>query len=125
MQYINVSNKSVQEIVDGIKEIASKYSFGVQHVYNLKETLNSKGKNLENECQVVDICNPSYAEKFLNEDISLACILPCKIAVYTKDGETNITLNSLAQLVDDINPDLTDTAVEVQELLLKIIYEVK
>ncbi|WP_418185348.1 DUF302 domain-containing protein [Aliarcobacter vitoriensis] len=125
MQYIETSNKSVQEIVNAIKEIASKYSFGVQHIYNLQETLQNKGKNLDEECQIVDICNPNFAETFLNEDISLSCILPCKIAVYTKDKQTHIVLNSLAQLVDDINPDLTDIAIEVQEQLLAIIDEVK
>ena len=65
-----------------------------------KETLKSKGKNLNEECQVLDICNPNVAETFLNEDITLACIMPCKIAVYTQDGETNIALNSVVQLVD-------------------------
>jgi len=125
MQYIEISSKSVQEIVNSIQEIASKYSFGVQYVHNLQETLHTKGKKLDEECQIVDICNPTFAEEFLNSDISLSCILPCKIAVYTKDGKTHITLNSLAQLVDDINPDLTNTATKAQKELLAIIDEVK
>lgn len=125
MQYIEVSNKSVQEVVDKIKEIAPNYKFGVLHVHNIQETLKSKGKDLNEECQVLDICNPNVAEAFLNEDITLACIMPCKIAVYTQDGETNIALNSVVQLVDDINPDLIELAQSTQEELLKIIDEVK
>ncbi|MCT7908588.1 DUF302 domain-containing protein [Arcobacter lacus] len=125
MQYIETSTKSVQQIVDSIKEIAPKYKFGVQHVHTIKETLKSKGIDLKNDCQVVDICNPVVAEKFLSEDISLSSIMPCKIAVYTQDGETCITMNSLIQLVDDINPDLLEVAQETQEELLKIIDEVK
>lgn len=125
MQYIENSDKSVQEVVNNIKEIAPKYGFGVQHIYNLKETLNAKGKNLDSECQIVDICNPNTAEKFLNEDLTLSCILPCKISVYSQDNETFIVLNSLVQLVDDINPDLIVTANETQETLLKIIVEAK
>ena len=125
MQYIEVSNKSVQEVVDKIKEIAPNYKFGVLHVHNIQETLKSKGKNLNEECQVLDICNPNVAEAFLNEGITLACIMPCKIAVYTQDGETNIALNSVVQLVDDINPDLIELAQSTQEELLKIIDEVK
>jgi uncharacterized protein (DUF302 family) len=125
MQYIEVSKKSVEEIVDKIKEIAPKYSFGVQHVHNIKATLTSKGKVLNEDCQVIDICNPNVAEEFLNEDISLACIMPCKIAVYTNENETNIALNSLVQLVDDINPDLIELAQKTQEELLKIIEEAK
>ena len=80
MQYIEISNKTVQEVVDSIKEVAPNHGFGVQHIHNIKETLNSKGKELDAQCQVIDICNPNVAETFLNEDISLACIMPCKIA---------------------------------------------
>ena len=72
------------------------------------ETLKSKGIDLENECQIVDICNPIIAQKFLSEDMSLSIIMPCKISVYTQDGDTLIAMNSLVQLVDDINPDLID-----------------
>ncbi|MCT7460962.1 DUF302 domain-containing protein [Aliarcobacter cryaerophilus] len=125
MQYIEISDKTVQEVVDSIKEVAPNHGFGVQHIHNIKETLSSKGKKLDAQCQVIDICNPNVAETFLNEDISLSCIMPCKIAVYTQDGETNITLNSLVQLVDDINPDLIELAQKTQEGLLKIIEEAK
>lgn len=125
MQYVETSNKSVQEVVDSIKEISSKYKFGVQHVHNVKETLKSKGIDLGNECQIVDICNPIIAQKLLSEDMSLSIIMPCKISVYTQDGETMIAMNSLVQLVDDINPDLIDVAQEAQEQLLQIIDEVK
>ena len=125
MQYTEISSKSVQEIVDSIKQTAPKYGFGILNVYNLKEILKSKGKNLDNDCQVLDICNPNYAEEFLNEDITLSSIMPCKIAVYTQDGDTVITLNSVVQLVDDINPDLIELAQKVQEELLELIDDVK
>ena len=125
MQYMEVSNKSVQEVIDCLKEVTAKYKYGIQHIHNVKETLNSKGIDLGNECQIVDICNPIVAEKFLSEDMSLSIIMPCKIAVYTQDGETMIAMNSLVQLVDDINPDLIELAQEVQEQLLEIIDEIK
>ena len=125
MQYMEVSNKSVQEVVDCLKEVCAKYKFGVQHIHNVNETLKSKGIDLGNECQIVDICNPIVAKKFLSEDMSLSIIMPCKISVYSQDGETIIAMNSLVQLVDDINPDLIDLAQETQETLLEIIDEVK
>ena len=125
MQYMEATNKSVQEVIDCLKEVTAKYKYGIQHIHNVKETLNSKGIDLGNECQIVDICNPIVAEKFLSEDMSLSIIMPCKIAVYTQDGETMIAMNSLVQLVDDINPDLIELAQEVQEQLLEIIDEVK
>ena len=125
MQYMEISNKSVQEVVDSIKEVASKYKFGVLHVHNITQTLKSKGIEFEKECQILDICNPLIANKFLSEDMSLSIIMPCKISVYTQDGDTLIAMNSLVQLVDDINPDLIDFAQEVQKQLLQIIDDVK
>jgi uncharacterized protein (DUF302 family) len=122
---MEVSNKSVQEVVDCLKEVSSKYKYGIQHIHNVTETLKSKGINLGNECQIVDICNPIIAQKFLSEDMSFSIIMPCKISVYSQDGETMIAMNSLVQLVDDINPDLIDLAQETQETLLEIIDEVK
>lgn len=125
MQYMEVTNKSVQEVIDSLKEVAPRYKYGIQHIHNVKETLKSKGIELENECQIVDICNPIVAQKFLSEDMSLSIIMPCKISVYTQDGETMIAMNSLVQLVDDINPDLIELAQETQEVLLEIIDEIK
>lgn len=125
MQYMEISNKSVQEVIDCLKEVTAKYKYGIQHIHNVKETLKSKGIELENECQIVDICNPIVAQKFLSEDMSLSIIMPCKISVYTQDGDTMIAMNSLVQLVDDINPDLIEIAQEAQETLLEIIDEVK
>lgn len=125
MQYMEVTNKSVQEVIDSLKEVAPRYKYGIQHIHNVQETLKSKGIELENECQIVDICNPIVAQNFLSEDMSLSIIMPCKISVYTQDGETMIAMNSLVQLVDDINPDLIELAQETQEVLLEIIDEVK
>ena len=125
MQYMEVTKKSVQEVIDCLKEVSSKYKFGIQHIHNVQETLKSKGIDFKNECQIVDICNPIIAEKFLSEDMSLSVIMPCKISVYSQDGETFISMNSLVQLVDDINPDLIELAQETQEQLLEIIDEIK
>jgi uncharacterized protein (DUF302 family) len=125
VQYIEISGKSVQEVVDSIQEVASKYKFGVLHIHNIKETLKSKGIDFNNECQILDVCNPVFAESLLSEDMSLSIIMPCKISVYRQNGQTLIAMNSLVQLVDDINPDLIDLAQKAQEQLLRIIDEAK
>lgn len=119
------SQKSVEEIVNSIQTIAPKYGFGVLHIHNIQNTLKSKGIDFDEECQVLDVCNPKVADGFLSLDITLSVIMPCKISVYSKNGENFIALNSVVQLVDDINPDLIDLASSTQEELLKIIDEAK
>ncbi len=125
MLYIEKSDKSVQEVVDKILEICSNYKFGVQHIHNLRETLISKGIDFKNDCQVLDVCNPNVANEFLSTDMSLSSIMPCKISIYKEDGKTMIALNSIVQLVDDINPDLIDLAQKTQKTILELIKEAK
>ncbi|XPV68015.1 MAG: DUF302 domain-containing protein [Halarcobacter sp.] len=121
MQYIVESKKSVDEVVDAIQEKISEYKFGILHIHEISNILKSKGLEFKNECRVLEVCNPNYAKTLLDEDMKLAVILPCKIAVYTQEGKTNISINSLTQLVDDINPDMLELAQEIQDTLLELI----
>ena len=116
MKYIVDSNKSVAQAAADLANAVAAQGFGVLHVYDLKQTLASKGVELANDCRIFDICNPRQASKVLAGDMSLSVALPCRIAVYESGGRTHIaTLRPtelLAQLSDD--PRLTDTAVDVQ-----------
>lgn len=125
MVYTEQSKKSVDEVIKTFEEVISDYKFGILHIHNVKETLISKGVDYNHECRILDICNPNYAKMFLEHDTNLSVVLPCKITVYEKEGETNISMNSLVQLVDDINPDMTDEAINIQDTLLSIIQRVK
>lgn len=123
MQYIQNSSKSAKEVVSAIQNIASNYKFGVLNVRDMKETLGAKGFELDKECYIIDICNPAVAFAFLSEDMLLSSVLPCKISVCSQDKETIVVMNSLTQLVDDINPDCLELAQETQHTLQTIINE--
>ena len=116
MQYIVDSNKSVAQAAADLAKAVAAGGFGVLHVYDLKQTLASKGVELANECRIFEICNPRQAAKVLAGDMSLSVALPCRIAVYQSGSQTQIaTLRPtelLAELSDD--PRLTDTAVDVE-----------
>lgn len=125
MIYIEKTNKSVEETISLMQEKISNYKFGILHIHNIKETLISKGVDFKEECQVLDVCNPNFANELLSNDMNISTIMPCKISVYSKNNETYIAMNSIAQLIDDINPDLIEKAYEIQEILLEFIEEVK
>lgn len=125
MVYTETSNKNVQELVNEIESKISNYKFGVLHIHNVAKTLESKGVEFNEECQILDICNPNYAKLLLESDMTLSSIMPCKISVYSKNNQTYISMNSIVQLVDDINPDLIEEAQEIQSTLLELIEEVK
>lgn len=115
------TKKSVDEIIKSIEEILPNYGFGLQHIHNPPERLRDKGIEFNKECKILDICSPKIAYEFLTQDMSLSCIMPCKIAIYDDNGQTTIALNSLVQMVDDLNPDLIDIAQDAQEDIVNII----
>ena len=115
------TNKSVDQVIEDIQNVLPNYGFGLQHIHNPPEKMREKGINFTTECKILDICSPKIANEILSYDISLSCIMPCKISVYDDKGQTTIALNSIVQLVDDLNPDLTDSAQEVQNTIINII----
>ena len=125
MQFIVDSNKSVAQAAADLAKAVAAHGFGVLHVYDLKQTLASKGVELPNECRIFDVCNPRQASKVLQNDMNLSVALPCRIAVYEADGRTRVaTLRPtelLATLSDD--PRLTDTAVDVETAIEAMIEE--
>lgn len=123
MQFIKNSSKSATEVVEAIKVIAPNHKFGVLSVRDMKETLASKGFELNEECYIIDICNPGVAQTLLSEDLALSSVLPCKISVCAKNGETMVVMADLTSLVKDINPNFTDIATTTQATLQNIIEE--
>jgi uncharacterized protein (DUF302 family) len=99
--------------------------FGVLHVHNLKETLNSKGVPFEKECRVLEVCNPNQAAKVLEEDIDLNMALPCRVSVYESDGNTRIGMLSPKAMLEELSDSetLREVAAEVETILKEAIEE--
>jgi uncharacterized protein (DUF302 family) len=62
----------------------------------------------------------------VNKDVSVALMLPCPIAVYTKDGKTFISTMRPSVLAD-FYPDseIEDIAGAVEKTVLEIVNEAK
>jgi len=88
-QYTVASSKSFDAAVSAIEQKAAEKGFRVLHTHDFAGTLAEKGFTRE-PLKLVEICNARYANEVLNKDISIALMLPCPIAVYTKDGKTFI-----------------------------------
>ncbi|MCL5037371.1 MAG: DUF302 domain-containing protein [Chloroflexi bacterium] len=113
----------VQEIVDRLRAKLKENSFGVLHIYNLKEIFKSKGIEF-GEYQILSVCNPKFAKDALDANLKVGVLLPCKISVYTEQGVTKISLlkptaaigllgeqklDALAKNVEDILNDVINS----------------
>lgn len=125
MQYVKETSKSVEQAEIDLKEAVARHNFGVLHVYNLKETLKSKGFDLPAECRILEVCNPQQAIKVLSSDMSMNMALPCRISVYEEAGTTKIGMirpSALLQMLSQAE-DLKDVAEEVEGQIIKMIDE--
>ncbi len=57
-QYIAETTKSPAQAVTDLQASVKQHGYGVLHIYDLKETLASKGFDLPNACHILEVCNP-------------------------------------------------------------------
>lgn len=126
MNYTVITDKSLSEAVSALKHTLSNHNFGVLHELNFKETLQSKGVSFDGEFHLLEVCNPQQAKEVLNQHLEVGFLLPCKIGVYKKDGQTYIGMPFLTKLMGMAgNGDLLEVAQEVEDILIAAINEAK
>ena len=127
MKYIVESEKTVAQAQADLEEAVARHGFGVLHTYDLKQTLHNKGFDLDNECIILEVCNPRQAKSVLDSDMSMNVALPCRISVYSEGGQTKLGMispKSMLEMLSD-SDDLMQVASEVEEATVKMIEEAK
>lgn len=123
MRYDILTQKPAAQAAADVQTVAKQHGFGTLHVYNLKETLTSKGFPQTEECFVFEVCNPAQANKVLTLDRAMNVALPCRISVYEKEGQTWVGMirpaAMLALLSESV--ELKAIADEVEATMVKII----
>lgn len=125
MYYQVTSNKDFVQASEDLQEIVVKHKFGVLHVHDLGNTLRSKGIDFKEQCHVLEVCSPAQAEKVLSIDMQLNMALPCRISVWTEDGETKIGMIKPEKMLTDLSSDprLMAVAKEVEQATKTMIDE--
>ena len=127
LKYVVETSKSVERAANDLAEAVKRNGFGVLHVYDLKRTLAEKGAPIDDECRILEVCNPKQARDVLSTDMGLNMALPCRVSVYEEDGKTRIGLLSpkamLAMLSD--SAELARVADEVETAIKKMIAEAR
>lgn len=117
MYYIVDSTKPFDQAATDLEAAVARHGFGVLHVHDLGNTLRSKGVEFSGDCKVFEVCNPGQAAKVMAGDMRLNMALPCRISVYTDNGQTRIGMirpePMLGSLSDD--PALSAIAKEVEQ----------
>jgi len=127
MYYIVESEKSFEQASIDLEAAVKRHQFGVLHVHDLGGTLRSKGVAFSDECKVFEVCNPGQAAKVMGLDMRLNMALPCRISVYTEQGQTRIGLIKPAEMLAGLSQDpaLLQIANEVEAQTLQMVNEAK
>ena len=88
--YTTITTKTFDEAVKNVQEEIVKAGMRVLYVHDVQEALSEKGF-LREPFKIIEFCNAKFANDFLNADIKIGLCMPCKINVYTKDGQTFIS----------------------------------
>ena len=127
MYYIVDTPKSFDQAATDLEAAVKRHQFGVLHVHDLGSTLRSKGVDFKDECKVFEVCNPGQAAKVMGLDMRLNMALPCRISVYTEQGQTRIGLIKPAAMLAGLSQDaaLLQIANEVEAQALQMVDEAK
>lgn len=105
MYYVIPTAKDVAVAARDLEAAVRRHGFGVLHVYDLKQTLTSKGHPLRAECRIFEVCNPAHAARVLERDMRLNMALPCRISVFEDRGGTKIGTILPTELLRALSPD--------------------
>lgn len=113
-------DSAVSDIEDGI----AKHGMRVLQVHNIQNALVDKGFTRE-PFKIIEFCSAGYANKLLDANIKIGLCLPCKINVYSSDGQVFISgmrpvflreffpeedLDGIPEEVDQVVQDIIDKA---------------
>jgi uncharacterized protein (DUF302 family) len=120
-QHTVQSTESLDNAVAKVEQAAVAKGFRVLHTHDVSATLAEKGFHRE-PLKIIEVCNARYAHDALNKDVGIALMLPCPIAVYTKEGKTYVSTMKPSVLAEFYpNAGIEKLAAEVEKIVLEIV----
>jgi len=120
--FSKITDYNFEQAVEKITEELKKEGFGILSSIDFKDTFNKKLSVDYKKYTVLGACNPPLAHKALQADEEVGLFLPCNIAVYEKDGKTNISVFDplfITTVID--NPQIKSVAEEVKKKLERVL----
>jgi uncharacterized protein (DUF302 family) len=115
MLYVKEAKETVEVVGKRLEEAVKAHKFGVIGIIDLKGKMAEKGIAFGNACRIYEVCNPTQAKRVLEEDMSIATALPCRIVVYEETGKVKVaTLLPTETLGLFKVPNLAPVAQEVE-----------
>ncbi|OGX80508.1 MULTISPECIES: DUF302 domain-containing protein [Exiguobacterium] len=120
--YTVKTDQSVEAVVEKLKATLKDEAFGVLWDFDLSDTLKEKGEAIDGDYRILEVCNPKEAKKVITAHREGGYFLPCKLAVFTKDGATHVGMPKPTKLIELIEDEsLQSIALDVETRLTRAI----
>ncbi len=120
--YAQTTTKEFSQALTDFKDNLSQRKFGVLWELNFKDKLQEKGQDFDKNFVILEVCNPPQAKKVLDLKLEAGYMLPCKMAIYEKDGLVHLGMMRPEQLVSLMGEDdLIPVGAEVEKTLREAI----
>lgn len=105
------------------EEALKSEGFGVLSVIDIHEKLKEKLNVDFHKYRILGACNPPLAYKALQKENKIGTMLPCNVIVQElSENEIEVTaVDPVASMMAVENEELSDTAQEVRQKLMKVI----
>lgn len=125
--YLVESSKSFAEVIFDLEPVVQRLGFVVLNSHDLGEILRRKAIDMDEDCQVFDLCNYRYMEKLLAVDMRFGLFLPWRLTVLTENGATKIGLirpTACASVLGEGQP-VGRIIAEMEEKMVLMVDEVR
>jgi uncharacterized protein (DUF302 family) len=106
---------SIEEADRAVREALGAQGFGVLTEIDVAATLEAKLGVQRPPLRILGACNPSFANRALEQDPSVALLLPCNVVLEDTGAGTRVSVVDPRALIDD--PQFADVAGEAAALL--------
>lgn len=116
----NVNGRDFENLKALLKDAILKEGFSILSEYDFKKILTSKGMKCNGNAYVIDMCNPSNAEKILASEMSFGINLPCKIGIFEEDDGYNVIYSEPTSIIKTEDAEVQSSLNEISDVLKRI-----
>ena len=116
---------SYEDAIERVTELLKKYGFGVLTQIDVHEKFKEKLDVDFRRYKILGACSPRHAYQALSHEDKIGTMLPCNVIVqeHAVNKVEVSAIDPIASMQAVQNPDLAQTAQEVQHLLRAVIMD--
>ena len=114
------SNRSIDDVISSLQELAPASGFSILHQYDFFTILEGKGFPIEAKVWTFELCRASMASKMLKQFPIFSTMMPCRISIYEDSDTIHIATINMMPMLDAIK-EQAELYTEAKDLYAQIL----